>query len=50
MRESTPQDPFFERALIGRTPEEKEEAYERRAKELTRVAETLAGNDQEQGE
>lgn len=50
MMAETTQDPFFERALIGRTPEEKEAAYRRRAEELTKAAETLAGNDQEQGE
>lgn len=50
MAENISMDPYFERTLIGRTPEEKEQARRRRAEELAKAAENLAGNDQEQGE
>ena len=50
MAETAPMDPFFERALIGRTEQEKAEARRRRAEELTKAAEKLAEIDQDQGE
>jgi hypothetical protein len=48
--EQATNDPFLERSLIGRTEEEKREARRRRNEEITRAAQNLLPDDQEQGE
>lgn len=51
MAEKVPMDPFFERSLIGRSPEEKAEARKHRDDRLVRAAQELAEQtDQDQGE